>query len=108
MKDGRTHLAHKAEHAVDLETGALLALTVQGGRSGRHDHRVRDDYRGRGASGAASGGNNKRCTATGDGCAGSGANGCHGYAASGWNAVLLTYMRPAGCGGRTCEATRIS
>ena len=21
MKDGRTHLAHKAEHAVDLETG---------------------------------------------------------------------------------------
>lgn len=30
MKDGRTHLAHKAEHAVDLETGALLALTVQG------------------------------------------------------------------------------
>ena len=30
MKDGRTHLAHKAEHAVDLETGALLAVTVQG------------------------------------------------------------------------------
>ena len=30
MKDGRTHLAHKAEHAVDLETGALLALTLQG------------------------------------------------------------------------------
>jgi len=24
MKDGRTHLAHKAEHAVDLETGALV------------------------------------------------------------------------------------
>ena len=30
MKDGRTHLAHKAEHAVDLETGALVAVTVQG------------------------------------------------------------------------------
>jgi transposase len=29
MKDGRTHLAHKAEHAVDLETGAVLGLTVQ-------------------------------------------------------------------------------
>lgn len=29
MKDGRTHLAHKAEHAVDLETGAVLAVTVQ-------------------------------------------------------------------------------
>jgi transposase len=30
MKDGRTHLAHKAEHAVDLETGAVVAMTVQG------------------------------------------------------------------------------
>jgi transposase len=28
MKDGRTHLAHKAEHAVDLETGALVAVTL--------------------------------------------------------------------------------
>jgi hypothetical protein len=26
MKDGRTHLAHKAEHAVDLETGATEVL----------------------------------------------------------------------------------
>src|ERR1700683_5348010 len=29
MKDGRTHLAHKVEHAVDLTSGALLALTLQ-------------------------------------------------------------------------------
>jgi transposase len=29
MKDGSTHLAHKAEHAVDLETGAILGVTVQ-------------------------------------------------------------------------------
>ena len=29
MKDGRAHLAHKAEHAVDLETGALVAVTLQ-------------------------------------------------------------------------------
>jgi transposase len=28
MKDGRTHLAHKAEHAVDLETGAVVAVTI--------------------------------------------------------------------------------
>src|SRR4030081_3007033 len=28
MKDGRTHLAHKAEHAVDLKTGAVLAVTL--------------------------------------------------------------------------------
>ena len=29
MKDGRTRLAHKAEHAVDLDTGAIVAITVQ-------------------------------------------------------------------------------
>lgn len=29
MKDGQTHLAHKAEHAVDIETGAVIAVTVQ-------------------------------------------------------------------------------
>ena len=37
MKDGRTHLAHKAEHGIDLETGAILSVTVQeavGGRFG--------------------------------------------------------------------------
>src|SRR5580693_4192079 len=34
MKDGRTHLAHKAEHAVDLETGALLAVTLQPAAAG--------------------------------------------------------------------------
>src|SRR6202162_1170580 len=34
MKDVRTHLAHKAEHAVDLETGAVIAVTVQGADEG--------------------------------------------------------------------------
>ena len=34
MKDGRTHLAHKAEHAVDLETGVVVAVTVQGADQG--------------------------------------------------------------------------
>src|ERR1700734_1168246 len=29
MKDGRTHLAHKTEHAVDLDTGAVVAVTLQ-------------------------------------------------------------------------------
>ena len=29
MKDGRTHLAHKQEHAVDLDSGAILAVTIQ-------------------------------------------------------------------------------
>ena len=30
MKDGRTHLSNKSEHAVDLDSGAVLAVTVQG------------------------------------------------------------------------------
>ena len=34
MKDGRTHMAHKAEHAVDLETGAIVAVTLQGADEG--------------------------------------------------------------------------
>jgi transposase len=34
MKDGRTHLAHKAEHAVDIETGAIVAVTLQGADEG--------------------------------------------------------------------------
>jgi transposase len=34
MKDGRTHLAHKAEHAVDLDTGAIVAVTVQDASAG--------------------------------------------------------------------------
>jgi transposase len=34
MKDGRTHLAHKAEHAVDMESGAVVAVTLQAADSG--------------------------------------------------------------------------
>ncbi len=30
MKDGRTHMGHKAEHAVDMDTQAIVAVTVQG------------------------------------------------------------------------------
>ena len=37
MKDGRTHLAYKAEHAVDLETGAVVAVTVEPGDRGDTD-----------------------------------------------------------------------
>ena len=29
MKDGTTHMAHKAEHAVDMDSGAVVAVTVQ-------------------------------------------------------------------------------
>ena len=34
MKDGRTHLAHKTEQAVDLTTGAIVSVTVQGANQG--------------------------------------------------------------------------
>ena len=33
-KDGRTHLAYEAEHAVDRETGAVVAVTVATGDAG--------------------------------------------------------------------------
>jgi transposase len=34
MKDGRTHLAHKTWHAVDLDTGTVVAVTLQGADEG--------------------------------------------------------------------------
>jgi transposase len=34
MKDGTTHLAHKAEHAIDMETGAVIAVTLQAADQG--------------------------------------------------------------------------
>ena len=34
MKDGRTHLAHKEEHAVDMDTGAIVGVTLQGADQG--------------------------------------------------------------------------
>ena len=37
MKDGRTHLAHKAEHAVDLDTEAIVSVTVQPANRGDCD-----------------------------------------------------------------------
>src|SRR6202030_2651832 len=43
MKDGRTHLAYKAEHAVDLETGALVAVTLQDADKGDHSNQTMID-----------------------------------------------------------------
>ena len=34
MKDGSTHLAHKAEHAVDLDSGAVVAVDLTPGHTG--------------------------------------------------------------------------
>ena len=34
MKDGATHFAYKAEQAVDLDTGAIVAITTHGGATG--------------------------------------------------------------------------
>ncbi len=37
MKDTRTHLAHKAEHAIDMDTQALVAVTLPGADEGDTD-----------------------------------------------------------------------
>jgi transposase len=37
MKDGTTHLAYKTEQAVDLDTGAIVAITTHGGATGDSD-----------------------------------------------------------------------
>jgi len=34
LKDGRTALAYKAEQAVDMESGAIVAVTTHGGATG--------------------------------------------------------------------------
>lgn len=34
MKDGRTRLCHKAEHAVDMDSGAVVAVTLHSGEAG--------------------------------------------------------------------------
>ena len=64
MKDGRTHLAHKAEHAVDLETGAIVAVTLQGADDRRHDDDRRDGD-GRGGSDRRRAGRRRRAAGAG-------------------------------------------
>lgn len=34
INDGRTHLPHNVEHAVDLDTGAVVGVTVQAADTG--------------------------------------------------------------------------
>ena len=51
MKNGRTHLAHKAEQAVDLETGAVLAVTLEGADQGDTTTLAETLMRGGGTSG---------------------------------------------------------
>ena len=55
MKEGRTHLAHKAEHGVALDTGAVVAVTLQGRGSGRRHHSGFDVKRGGDGGGLADG-----------------------------------------------------
>jgi hypothetical protein len=48
MTDGTTHLAYKPEHAVDLDTGAVVAAEMHLADQGRHSHHHR--HLGRGAA----------------------------------------------------------
>jgi len=45
MKDGRTHLAHKAEHVVDMDSGALLGVSLHEANKGdtKTGHKSVDD-----------------------------------------------------------------
>jgi hypothetical protein len=52
MKDGCRKIAHKAEHAVDLETGALVRVTMGEGRQST-EIRVDASHRNSGQSNAA-------------------------------------------------------
>ena len=65
MKDGRTHFAYKAEQAVDLESGTILGVTVQGGSKGGHGV-VRRDAGGDLRAGGI--GDRGRCRDPGDRC----------------------------------------
>ena len=42
MKDGTTHLAYKPEHAVDLDTGVVVARADPSGRRRRYDDAFAD------------------------------------------------------------------
>src|SRR5258708_31525147 len=53
MKDGCTHLAYKAEQAVDLQTGAIVAVANPGGATGGTEP-IRENLPKRGRAGAAS------------------------------------------------------
>ena len=61
MKDGGTHMAHKVEHAVDLGTGAVVGLTLQGAEKGDTETVVEDGGYGGGAGGGGAAGGVGRC-----------------------------------------------
>lgn len=105
MKDGRTHLAHKAEHAVDLETGAIVGVTVQGADQGDTTTIAET------VTAAAGAGRRRHATRsmrTAGGSAGRAAMRCSDAEASAWSGRTPISMRPAGCAGHTCGATRTS
>ena len=87
MKDGRTHLAHKAEHAVDLETGAIVGVTVQGADQG--DTTTIADT----VTAAA-----EELEAVAE----HGAEPCSASAATASNDPTPIATRPGACGGRIC------
>ena len=111
MKDGRTHLAHKAEQAVDLETGAIVSVTVQGADRGGHADQGEDpDGSGReGGTSAAGGTRHRRGGGRQGGSqhAADGGPGCGGIAQlceqPEARAATLA-RRPAGAGSGVCES----
>ena len=56
MKDGRTHLAHKVEHGVDMDTGRHRCGDGAGRIGGRHGDAAGDTDEGGGPGGGGAGG----------------------------------------------------
>jgi transposase len=117
MKDGRTHLAHKAEHAVDLETGAVVAVTVQGADEGDTATSIEtlieaaeqiENRIAAVATGRTTPTRGTPSTATADGFAVRAGNASCGSAVNGLSAHSLTSTKRVGCGACIYAVTRTS
>jgi transposase len=99
MKDGRTHLAHKAEHGVDLETGAIVAVTVHEATAG--DTATLPET-------LTTAAETVETVQPDDGFVAHAASGCCVVAASSSNARLRISIARAVFAGRMCAVTRTS
>ena len=100
MKDGRTRLAHKAEHAVDLETGAVVGVSVQDADAG--DTQTMLDTL------VVAAEQLDAVQPSGDGFAARAANACCGSAANAWSVPTRISTPPGGCAGCICADTATS
>ncbi len=129
MKDGSTHFAHKQEHAVDMDSGAVVAVTLHGGVEGDTSTIEKTlDAADENLKKAREAGDKSKTRASAEEAVGD--KGYHskrvmvdlalvgrrsyisepmrGRQASCSNAASPTCSRPAACGARTCAFTTTS